>query len=395
LDLTVEAKLRWIRSLSAIIAVVALAFIYSATLQLTGSLNASMFAMAVPAFTPMFATTAGIANHDVLIFALGACAAYFFIRALYSRQKRFQLLTLLMFSLMSLSKSTGVPLLLGFTLYFGAANALKGRLDYKYCLAVFLLWVPVVGWHGYMALQHGLLLVPYRDQNVLSADKVSFAKFLREVPVIETVVSTFSGFIWVVRDQSVSAVTSFPSGRLLFFYMASIIALLGSAAWGMLSGKRWHAAGNVPLTLGSFACCGAVSLFLGLYVSHQTILSSLIVALISFLCVSAMIRAYKLIPENSPSLEFSILAFSAMMCSLILVMQAFYSIYLDRGRSGALHGRYVYMIAPVFLVALVSEISSIRYSKYIFMLLLVLFIAFDSVYWVRFSLPIYNAIDTF
>ncbi len=392
---SVLVKLKWYRSVSALLAVIALMFIFGATRAITGSYSAGVFAISVPTFTPMLATTAGLANHDIAIFSLGAAGTYFFVRALNTTQEKFQLLTLLMFALTSLTKATGVPILVGFTLLFLVVNAFRKSLNFRYAGMVALIWLPVVGWHAYMAIFHDLVLVIYRDQNMISAEKVSFLSFLHNVPVTETVISTFSGFIWVVRDSSVSAVTSFPNGNLLILFMLAIIALLGAAAWSVVASKRWWVSDNAVVSGSLFAGAALCSVAIGIYTATQMPYTAIIIGLVVFLGLVSFASSYRLLIERNASLEFSVVAFAATTCTLILLMHTFYTIYLDRGRAGALHGRYIYMIAPLFLAALINEIEKFPFRKIVYFCVLAGFVLFDSIYWVRFALPIYRSIDNF
>lgn len=391
----VLTKLKALRLVNAVLATLALYLMFRTVLLVSNSLPAAMFAAAIPVFTPMYAALAGSAGHDIAVFMFGSAGAFFLASYFVSKRPQSEIMCLAMFACAALVKSTGLPIFAGVAAVFLAIRIFERRLNAQAIAAGAVIALCVFVWHLYTYLSFGQwILYPGRPVPALTSAEFSFLTFLTTIPVVETALSTFSGFIWVSRGPDIHASVSFPQGALLHGFLMLLTLLLAAVSRSLLFQEGWPFANRRyrPPTLFASA---ALALVIGLSVASTSTAGHVVVGLLSFIGLFSIMNAFRILTEKDEAVRFCLLAFSACFCLFVVTMYSFYQIYLERGEAGALHGRYIYSVAPMLLIALATAIARKSFARPIFLGLLTGFVWFDAIYWTKLALPIYTVIDTF
>ncbi|MDI6027872.1 glycosyltransferase family 39 protein [Corticibacterium sp. UT-5YL-CI-8] len=378
--------LRLVNSLIGALSIVLLALMAR---SLNLSLAASLFCAAVVGMTPMFGSLSGGLSNDIAVFAFSAAGGWCLARHLSRFDWRFELGCFASFMGATLAKSTTMPILLGIVLLLALLRIVQKRLSWQSAAVLVSATLPLFVWHLVSYLHYGswIRLGSLKTERTLSAAEHSFRSFLGDAPVLETVMSTFYGFIWI-RTQTIRIIER-PVGDYLSYYAYGLAALL-IVAGALLASDRRFISKNIwlycaTLTISLLACVAAWSVMAAGYLS-----TSLVATALTFLGVYALLNAYRLLQDGEAQTKFIIVAFAAFFCLIMVSLYNFYQVYLIHGTPRALHGRYFYSVAPMFLVAIAALIDVRRLRYVVFASFFLAFLAFESYYWNVFASGIYR-----
>ena len=158
--------------------------------------------------------------------------------------------------------------------------------------------LPLFAWHLVSYLHYGswIRLGSLKTERALSAADHSFRSFLGDAPILETVMSTFYGFIWI-RTQTIRLIER-PTGEYLSSYAYLLAALLLVSAIFLVSDRRFRP-GNPLIYVASIASClfGAAVAWRIMAAGYPS--TSLVAAALTFLGVYAILNSYRLLQDLS------------------------------------------------------------------------------------------------
>lgn len=378
--------LRLVNSFIGALSVLLIALIARA-LKLSSS--ASLFCAAVVAMTPMFGSLSGGLSNDIAVFAFASAGGWFLARHLTVFDWRFELGCFASFMGATLAKSTTMPILFGIVLVLATLRISQKRLSINSLITLVLACLPLFAWHLVSYLHYGswIRLGSLKTERTLSAAEHSFRSFLGEAPVLETVMSTFYGFIWI-RTQTIRLIER-PTGDYLSSYAYLLAALLLISSILFVLDRRFRAT-NTLVSGGSIAVSLLGAALAWRIMAAGYLSTSLVGASLTFLGLYALLNGYRLIQDSEPQVKFIIVAFAAFFCLVLVSLYNFYQVYLIHGTPRALHGRYFYSVAPLFLVAIAALIDARKVRLMVFGAFFIALLAFESYYWNVFASGIYR-----
>ena len=196
--------LKGLRLVNALIGALSILLMALTARALKLSLGASLFCAAAVGMTPMFGSLSGGLSNDIAVFAFASAGGWCLARHLSNFDWRFELGCFACFMGATLAKSTTMPILFGIVLLLALLRIVKKRASIVAAATLAIASLPLFAWHLISYLHYGswIRLGSLKTERTLSAAEHSFRSFLAEAPVIETVMSTFYGFIWI-RTQAI------------------------------------------------------------------------------------------------------------------------------------------------------------------------------------------------
>lgn len=380
-----------LRVVNAFLSGLGLFFLGLATRRLTNSASATLFTIAVVAFSPLYVSLSGGLSNDIAVFTFCSLAAWFLVESLSREDLRLDFGVLAALSAASLSKTTAAPLLIGALSVILLRKFMRGNLSLRYIGVAALAVAPLAVWHAVGFFRYGNLvrLGSLRTETVYSTSSFSIWRFFTDVNFVDTLVSTFYGFMWLVTDK-VRMVTR-PQGEILSVYAFTLCLLLLLPfvfAVFRFSPVRRNIIGNIFILL---------SLLISFFVAYKIKTDYISVRIFIFMIIAvAMIFCscfLDAVKSNEKFEIFVILSFCSFVGILILSFISFYNVFLIYGEPRALHGRYLYGVAPFLIVSIAGIINKFDKSSLFFTLVFVFFTFTESLYWSRLAVPSYTLFE--
>jgi hypothetical protein len=385
--------LKTLRLVTSFVSTIGVVLIVMTAMTLGLSWAAVWLVAGITLATPHFGSLSGGVSNDIGVFTTAAMGAYFLARFLKQGARKDEALAIVGFAGAALCKATSLPFFVAFSLFFLLLRLWKRDVRQIVLTAatVAAAGLPIFLWHLDSFIRYGnwVRLGSLKTVKVLSTTELPLLDFLASAKLTDHFLASFHGHTWLRRLSDQIVMIYVPSGGERTAYISLIAAMLVVVVLCMIVrrgaiGEHWlERVGAVGIAL--------VAAYLsGSFVAGQPI-TEVVIAAMTFMGVYAIARSYRLLISDDASEKFTILAFAAMFCMAVLMLYQIWQVTLIWGKPRAMHGRYFYAVAPMFLVAIAAAIDLKPIRRWVFPALLVGFFLLESYYWNHSAWPIYRA----
>ncbi|APH71408.1 glycosyltransferase family protein [Aquibium oceanicum] len=384
--------LKVLRIVTSIMSAAAVAVIFMTATELKLSPTASWSIVGITLATPHFNSLSGGVSNDIGVFLAAAVGSLFLARYLRTGLWKDEFFCLTAFAASAVCKSTGLPLFVGIAAFFAVMRVRDGRLSVAAFGALVAVSSPLIVWHllGYIYYGEFVRFGSLRTERALDPSEFTFWDFITKSPVMDHFMASFHGHTWIRRSVQDIVMIYVPDGLERTLYIALIGALLTAVSIVFMLDRRYWPQ-SVALRAVSLAVAAVVGIAGAYLIVGRTPASFLVSGSLGFLGAACVVQGLMILDRsNEAQTRFTMLVIAAFFCMVIVALWNIYQVQLIYGRPRAMHGRYFYSLAPMFLIALVAVLDR-RYVRWALPSVLVLFVGLESLYWNGSALPIYTA----